>query len=191
MHPAKGVSRPHADFLWNHDQNRQCRDVLERINLIAAVHAQRPPSKKKKRYIRPKRSGDFQHFGSGQLLLRQLQVAEHCGPRIARAPTEAPARRNPFSQLDFHAARDFQLASDRIHRAVGQILLDGFGGERRVSVNPEHNSGSRRGSKAEFVVQGNRLKNRPQFVVFVRALPQNVQAQIDFREGWDAHLGHS
>ena len=191
MHPAKGVSRPHADFLWNHDQNRQCRDVLERINLIAAVHAQRPPSKKKKRYIRPKRSGDFQHFGSGQLLSRQLQVAEHGRPRIARAPAEAPARRNPFSQLDFHAARDFQLASDRIHRAIGQILLDGFGGERRVSVNREHYSRSRRSSKPEFIVQGNRLKNRPQFVISIRALPQNVQAQIDFREGWDADLGHS
>ena len=191
MHPAKGVSRGHANFLWNHDQNRQRGDVLERINLIAAVHAQRPPSKKKKRYIRPNRSGDFQHFGSGQLLLRQLQVAEHCGSRIARASAEAPARRNPLSQLDFHAARDFQLASDRIHRAIGQILLDGFGGERRVSVNREHNSRSRRSSKPEFIVQGNRLKNRSQFVVFIRALPQNVQAQIDLREGWDANLAHS
>ena len=191
MHPAKSVSRPHANFLWNHDKNRQCRDVLERINLIATTHSQGPPSQKKKRHVRAKRSGDFQHLRTGQLLFRQLQVAEHRGSRIARAPAEAPACRNPLSQLDFHTAMDFQLAPDRLHRTIGQILLHGFGGERRVSVNRERNSGSRRSSKPEFIVQGNRLKSRPQFVISIRALPQNVQAQIDFREGWDADLGHS
>jgi len=40
-------------------------------------------------------------------------------------------------------------------------------------------------------VQGDRLKNRPQFVVPIGALPQNVQAQIDLGEGWDANRGHS
>ena len=107
MHPAKSVRRGYANFLRNNDKNRQCRDVLERINLIATVHPQRPSSKEKKRYIGPKRSGDFQHLRSRQPLLRQLQVAEHRGSRIARAPAEPPARRNPLSQVDFHTAVDF------------------------------------------------------------------------------------
>lgn len=107
MHPAKSVRRGYANFLGNNYQNRQRRDVLERINLIATVHAQRPSSKEKKRYIRPKRSGDFQHLRSGQPLSHQLQVAEHRSSRIARAPAEPPARRNPLSQVDFHTASDF------------------------------------------------------------------------------------
>jgi hypothetical protein len=28
-------------------------------------------------------------------------------------------------------------------------------------------------------------------VISIGALPQNIQAQIDFRERWDANLGHS
>jgi len=191
MHPAKGVRRGYANFLWNNDKNRHCRDVLERINLIATVHPQRPPSKEKKRYIRPKRSGDSEHLRTRELLLRQLQVAEHRGSRIARASAKPTARRNPLSQLDFHTAMAFELAPDRIHRAVRQVLLDGFGGEGRVSQDRQPNSWSRRSAKPEFIVQRDGLKNRAQLVISIGALPQNIQAQIDFRERWDANLGHS
>src|SRR5439155_6536622 len=85
-------------FLRNNDKNGQFRDVLEGINLIAAVHAQRAPSEKKKRHVRPKRSGDFQHLLGGQLLFCELQVGEHRGYGIARAPAQPPARGNPLSQ---------------------------------------------------------------------------------------------
>src|SRR5690242_20890767 len=43
----------------------------------------------------------------------------------------------------------------------------------------------------DVVVQGKRLKNCAQLVIRVRALTQNIEAQIDFRESWDANFGHS
>src|SRR2546430_12467886 len=84
-------------------------DILQRINLVAPVHSQRPPSEKEKRHIRAKRSGDFQHLRRHQLLSCQLQVAQHRGYGIARASAETPSRWNSLLQLDFHSAADFQL----------------------------------------------------------------------------------
>ena len=55
-------------------------------------------------------------------------------------------------QLDFHTAMAFQLAPERLHRPIRQILPRGFGGERRVSANRQRNSRPLRSSKPEFIV---------------------------------------
>src|SRR5207244_13268740 len=89
----------------------------------------------------------------GQLLFCELQVGEHRGYGIARAPAQPPARGNPLSQLDFHTAMAFQLAPERLHRPIRQILPRGFGGERRVSANRQRNSRPLRSSKPEFIVR--------------------------------------
>jgi hypothetical protein len=40
-------------------------------------------------------------------------------------------------------------------------------------------------------MQGECLKDGAKLVISIRALAQNVEAQIDFREGWDANFDHS
>src|SRR5580658_1290800 len=40
-------------------------------------------------------------------------------------------------------------------------------------------------------MQGNGLKDGAEFVVAVAALAQNIQAQIDFRERWNADFAHA
>src|SRR5207244_9781768 len=47
----------------------------------------------------------------------------------------------------------FQLAPERLHRPIRQILPRGFGGERRVSANRQRNSRPLRSSKPEFIVR--------------------------------------
>jgi hypothetical protein len=42
----------------------------------------------------------------------------------------------------------------------------------------------------QFIVQRNNLKNRAQFMKTIRALSQNVQAEIDFCVRWDADFRH-
>src|SRR5947207_11712839 len=118
----------------------------------ASLGAKTAVSESKKRPFRLKRSGDFQHLLGGQLLFCELQVGEHRGYGIARAPAQPPARGNPLSQLDFHTAMAFQLAPERLHRPIRQILPRGFGGERRVSANRQRNSRPLRSSKPEFIV---------------------------------------
>jgi hypothetical protein len=47
-----------------------------------------------------------------------------------------------------------------------------------------------RGPQPQFIVQGNGLKYRAQLMKTIRALSQNVQAEIDFCVRRDADLRH-
>src|ERR1700682_1159426 len=57
--------------------------------------------------------------------------------------------------------------------------------------NGETNTGSLGGAQAQIIVKGNGLKDGAEFVVGVRALAENVQPEINFREGWDSDFAHA
>src|SRR5258708_19388608 len=47
------------------------------------------------------------------------------------------------------------------------------------------------GAQAQFIVQGNGLKDGAELVVGVRAFAENVQSEIDLGEGWDSDFAHA
>src|SRR5581483_10379623 len=99
-------------------------------------------------------------------------------PREA-ASSISPSRGNFLSQLDFNGGSDFQLASQRLYCPVSQIFLRRFAGKLFVAVKLKGNPRPGGSAEAQFVMKRDGLKDCAQFVISVRALAQNVQAQIN------------
>src|SRR5258708_24979726 len=58
-------------------------------------------------------------------------------------------------------------------------------------MNGEKNFRILGGAQAQFIVQGNGLKDGAELVVGVRAFAENVQPEIDLGEGWDSDFAHA
>src|SRR5260370_28116065 len=63
--------------------------------------------------------------------------------------------------------------------------------EGLVPLNGESNCLIVGGAQAQFIVQGNGLKDGAELVVGVRAFAENVQSEIDLGEGWDSDFAHA
>src|SRR5205823_2387273 len=85
---------------------------------------------------------------------------------------------------------DAEFLSQRIYCPVHQIFFDGFARKRITAQNAKFYARLARCFEAKLVLQRNRLKNGAEFVKTVRALAENFQAQVNFREGWDANFRH-
>src|SRR5271168_5088309 len=57
--PLVGILGAHADFFWGNHEDRPRRRVGERIDLVAAIHTQRPSAEEKKWHVGAQTGGDF------------------------------------------------------------------------------------------------------------------------------------
>jgi len=174
----KRLSRRDSNLRHHHDYSHR-RQISQRINFLAAPHSQRRSADQEKWQIGPHLGGNPQSNRSRQLPFQSpLQRNQGCH-RIRRRRTQPSLHRQPLLDFDVDSA----LSAEFVHHALGHPIA----GIRRIQRNScvgTHNLNPTATPDADpdHIMQRDRLVNRAQIVISVRARTTDVESEINLRK---------
>ncbi len=135
----------------------------------------------KKRHIGAEPRGNLTQADGLYSFPGQAEEPEERGSGITRAAAESSAHRDTLGERGAYALLETQLAPQFIESTIDEIVAARLPGQGGISDDAQIDARVSSHFKGERIVQSDRLEDRAQFVIAVRAPPQNVETQVDLR----------
>jgi len=175
----------HGDITWRDDHYRLPGTIRQRVNFISSTYAKSPSTAQKKRHICAEPCGNLNQAGGFHAFPAQAQETDERGSGVARASAEPSTDGNALDEHGTYAPLETKFAAQFIKRSVDKIVAAIFPGQGGIPYDAQIDACVMARFERQCIAQCDRLEDRAQLVIAVRAPPPNLEAQIDLCVSWN------
>ncbi len=159
------------------------RKIGQWINFFAAPAAKNAAPQQEKRHVRSQACRQAETGLRIQPVPCEAFKAHDGGGGIAAASPQAAPRRDALLKPDADASFKFPCCAPNLTGAVNQVVTT----HRNRILTIQYDAGAASDRKIQAVMHGHSLIDGSDFVVTVRARKENLEAEVDFREGAESN----